>query len=76
MFDPWIGKIPWRRKGHPLQYSGLEKRSQRETTEQLSLSLSTLVKGLVSDKCVCSRGGPSQLPSLEEAPCCGGSPGP
>ena len=22
--DPWVGKIPWRRKGYPLQYSGLE----------------------------------------------------
>ena len=24
-FDPWVGKIPWRRKGTPLQYCGLEK---------------------------------------------------
>ena len=24
-FDPWVGKIPWKRKGYPLQYSGLEK---------------------------------------------------
>ena len=23
-FDPWIGKIPWKGKGYPLQYSGLE----------------------------------------------------
>ena len=23
-FDPWVGKIPWRKKGYPLQYSGLE----------------------------------------------------
>ena len=23
-FDPWIGKIPWRRKWQPLQYSFLE----------------------------------------------------
>ena len=23
-FDPWVGKIPWRGKGYPLQYSGLE----------------------------------------------------
>ena len=23
-FDPWVGKICWRRKGYPLQYSGLE----------------------------------------------------
>ena len=24
-FDHRVGKIPWRRKGYPLQYSGLEK---------------------------------------------------
>ena len=23
-FDPWVGKIPWRRNGTPLQYSCLE----------------------------------------------------
>ena len=23
-FDPWVGKIPWRRHGNPLQYSCLE----------------------------------------------------
>ena len=23
-FDPWVGKVPWRRNGYPLQYSGLE----------------------------------------------------
>ena len=22
-FDPWVGRIPWRRKWHPLQYSFL-----------------------------------------------------
>ena len=24
-FNPWVGKIPWRREGYPLQNSGLEK---------------------------------------------------
>ena len=25
MFDPWVGKIPWKEgKAYPLQYSGLE----------------------------------------------------
>ena len=46
-FDPWVGKIPWRRKGYPLQYSGLENSmdyivhevAESDTTEQLSLSL-------------------------------------
>ena len=23
-FDPWVGKIPWRRERRPTQYSGLE----------------------------------------------------
>ena len=23
-FDPWVGKIPWRRNGNPLRYSCLE----------------------------------------------------
>ena len=23
-FNPWVGKIPWRRKDYPLQYSGLQ----------------------------------------------------
>ena len=23
-FDPWVGKIPWGRKGNPLQYSCLQ----------------------------------------------------
>ena len=22
-FDPWVGKVPWRRSGYPLQYSCL-----------------------------------------------------
>ena len=29
-FDPWIGKIPWRRHGKPLQCSGLENPMDRE----------------------------------------------
>ena len=24
-FNPWVGKIPWKRHGNPLQYSCLEK---------------------------------------------------
>ena len=41
----WVRKIPWRRIGYPLQYSGLENsmgpwgRKELGTTEQLSLSL-------------------------------------
>ena len=23
-FNPWVGKLPWRRNGYPLQYSGVE----------------------------------------------------
>ena len=28
-FDPWVGKIPWRGHGHPLQYSCLENPMDR-----------------------------------------------
>jgi len=28
-FDPWVGKIPWRRHGNPLQYSCLENPMDR-----------------------------------------------
>ena len=28
-FDPWVGKIPWRRKWHPFQYSCLENPMDR-----------------------------------------------
>ena len=46
VFDPWVGKIPWRGNGRPLQYSGLENsmdycpcgRKELGTTEWFSLS--------------------------------------
>ena len=28
-FDPWVGKIPWRKHGNPLQYSCLENPTER-----------------------------------------------
>ena len=48
-FNLWVGKIPWRRERLPPQYSGLENsmdygpwsRKESDTTEPLSLSLST-----------------------------------
>ena len=30
-FDPWVGKIPWRRKWQPFQYSCLENPMDRAT---------------------------------------------
>ena len=36
---PGLGRSPARRKGHPLQYSGLESRKKWDTTERLWLSL-------------------------------------
>ena len=47
-FDPWVGKIPWRRERLPFQYSGLENSmycivhgvAESDMTERLSLSLS------------------------------------
>ena len=29
-FDPWLGKIPWRGNGYPLQYCCLENPMDRE----------------------------------------------
>ena len=29
VFNPWVGKIPWRRRGYPLQYSDLENSMDR-----------------------------------------------
>jgi len=28
-FNPWVGKIPWKRKCNPLQYSCLDKPMER-----------------------------------------------
>ena len=52
-FDPWVGKIPWGRKGNPLQYSCLQNPMGRGawwatahgvaesgTTERLTLAIS------------------------------------
>ena len=48
MFDPWIGKIPWRRERLPTpvfwpgEFHGLYRpwgHKESDTTEQLSLSL-------------------------------------
>ena len=44
-FNTWVGKIPWRRKGYPTQYSGLENSmdcrvhgvAKSQTTLRLSL---------------------------------------
>ena len=30
-FDPWVRKIPWRRKWYPVQYSCLENPMDRDT---------------------------------------------
>ena len=46
-FDPWVGKIPWRRNGNPLRYSSLGEFidctvhgvAESDTTKRLSLSL-------------------------------------
>ena len=29
-FNPWVGKIPWRRNGNPLQYSCLGNSMEEE----------------------------------------------
>ena len=46
-FYPWVGKIPWRRKCNPLQYSCLENSmdggAKSDTTERLHLGHSVAV---------------------------------
>ena len=37
-FNTWVGKIPWRRKDYPLQYSGLEN------------SMNTIVHGVAKSQ--------------------------
>ena len=44
MRETWVGKIPWRREGYPLLYSGLNSMdcivhgvAESDTTERLSL---------------------------------------
>ena len=34
-FDPWVGKIPWRRNGHPLQCSCLGNLMDREAWQAI-----------------------------------------
>ena len=48
-FDPWVGKIPWRRHGSPLQYSCLENpvdRGARQATVHRVTQSWTLLKQL------------------------------
>ena len=64
----WVGKIPWRRKGYPLQYSSLENstdciwgRKKSDTAERLSLhfiSLHVVLEEVIQhqgDKVFCFR---------------------
>ena len=32
-FDPWVGKISWRRDSYPFQYSGLENSMDKEACQ-------------------------------------------
>ena len=34
-FDPWVGKIRWRRNGNPLQYSFLEDSMDKGTWQAI-----------------------------------------
>ena len=59
-FNPWVRKIPWKGKGYPLQYSGLENSTdcvvhgvtESDTAERLSLSLFREVFFHVYLKCI------------------------
>ena len=42
-FDPWIGKIPWRREWLPIQYFGVAWGcKESDMTERLSLHFTSL----------------------------------
>ena len=70
-FDPWVGKIPWRRQ-RPLQYSGLESSmdcivhgvTESDTTERLSPSFFHFSADVTTPRGLCNRSGP-----------CGAGPG-
>ena len=34
-FDPWVGKIPWRGSGNPLQYSCLKNTMDRRARQSI-----------------------------------------
>ena len=40
MWETWVGKIPWKRERHTLQYSGLE--NSMDYIQQISLHLSQI----------------------------------
>ena len=49
MFNPWVGKIPWKGSSYQLQYSGLENsmdypqgHKEMDMTERLSLTLDSI----------------------------------
>ena len=62
---PGLGRYPWRGKGYPLQYSGLENsmdcivhrlyRKESDTPERLSFSLSVLPRGEGAQLLSCSK---------------------
>ena len=51
---PRLGRCPWRGKGYPLQYSGLDCKER--------LSLSGFTESSVGEESACNAGDPSLIP--------------
>ena len=76
-FDPWVGKIPWRRERLPTpvfwpgEFHGLYSpwgRKESDTTERLSLSLLGFPGGSAGKESSCSAGDLGSIPGLERSP--------
>ena len=61
-FDPWVGKIPWRRKWHPFQYSYLGNPMDRGAWRATGHAVAETWTRLSTCACTHHRDGPS--PSL------------
>ena len=70
-FDPSVGKMPWRGKGYPLQYSGLESSMYyspwghriRHSWMTFTFTLG-FHDSLVGKESACKAGDPSSIPGL------------
>ena len=75
-FDPWVGKIPWRRARLPTpvfwpgEFHGLYPWSHKEsdTTERLSLSLWGFPDSSVDKESTCNAGDPDSIPGSGRSP--------
>ena len=61
-FDLWVGKIPWKRNGNPLQYSCLESPKDRGAWQAIvhgGYKESDMTEGLSMHACIHECPGPT-----------------